>query len=268
MDENTTALLCDPETGDPLEWRRTANGRQGEFLVNAATGKRYPVRAGIPVFVEEGALTGRNRQFRKLYDWTAVFYDVQSQVYAFLSRQNLNELRSGFLAELEFRPGDRVLEVSVGTGLILPLLPRDIEFYGLDLSWGMLRKCRWNLRRWEREARLFCGEAERLPFRDGSFDVVFQLGGINFFSDRARAIREMVRVARAGTRLLISDESEKQIRELYQKLPLLGRKLWTESHSAGPPLDLLPQGVEAVTVRDHGDGRFYTLTFRKPRVRA
>lgn len=265
MDQETASLLCDPLTGEPLEWLRGgADGRGLEFLQNRVTGKKFPVRNGIPVFVEAAALSGRNRQFRKLYDWTAVFYDIQSHIYAFLSGQNLNRLRAGFLAELEIRPADRVLEVSVGTGLILPLLPRGIEFYGLDLSWGMLQKCRWNLRRWKRKARLFCGEAEHLPFRDNSFDIVFQLGGINFFNDKARAIREMVRVAKPGTRLLISDENEKQIRELYQKLPFLGRKLWREGHAAGPPLHLLPSGMQSIAVRDHADGRFYTLTFRKP----
>jgi ubiquinone/menaquinone biosynthesis C-methylase UbiE len=263
MDEETLALLCDPLTREPLAWEQEAGGGRA-FLRNRRTGEQYPIRDGIPVFVEEAGLTGRNRQFRKLYDWTAIFYDVQSQIYAFLSRQNLKTLRSGFLAELDVRAGDRVLEVSVGTGLNLPLLPPGIEFYGLDLSWGMLRKCRWNLRRWKLPARLFCGEAEHLPFRENSFDVVFQLGGINFFSDKGQAIREMVRVAKPGTRLLISDENEKQIRELYQKLPVLGRRLWRERQAAGPPMDLLPAEVREVTVREHGDGRFYTLTFRKP----
>lgn len=33
------------------------------------------------------------------------------------------------------------------------------------------------------------------------FDTVFHVGGINFFNDRARAISEMIRVARPGTKL-------------------------------------------------------------------
>jgi ubiquinone/menaquinone biosynthesis C-methylase UbiE len=40
--------------------------------------------------------------------------------------------------------------------------------------------------------------AERLPFADRTFDVVFHVGGINFFDQPAVAVREMVRVARAG----------------------------------------------------------------------
>jgi ubiquinone/menaquinone biosynthesis C-methylase UbiE/uncharacterized protein YbaR (Trm112 family) len=265
MDPQTLARLCDPLTHEALEiaWEKSGVGRTYEFLMNPRSGKRFPVREGIPVFTQAGDLTGRNRQFRQLYDRVAIFYDVQSQIYAFLSRQNLRQLRSGFLAEIAVRRGDRVLEVSVGTGLNLPLLPDGIDFYGLDLSWGMLEKCRGNLRRWKRQARLFCGEAENLPFRDASFDVVFQLGGLNFFSDKAKAVVEMIRVAKPGTRLLISDENEKQVRKLYGKIPILGRRLWSHA-GVGPPLDLIPPEMIDPVVRDHGDGRFYTLTFGKP----
>ncbi|HVB97977.1 MAG TPA: methyltransferase domain-containing protein [Candidatus Dormibacteraeota bacterium] len=266
MDSQTLALLCDPLTREPLEMGggKDSRGRAWQFLWNPRSGKRFAIRDGIPIFTDLENLAGRNRQFRKLYDRVVVFYDVQSHIYAFLSHQNLRELRSGFLAQIEIRPGDRVLEVSVGTAWNLRLLPEGIDFYGLDLSWGMLQKGRRNLRRSKRQARLFCGEGEHLPFRDGSFDVVFQLGGLNFFNDRKRAILEMIRVARPGTSLLISDENEKQIRELYRRIPILGRRLWSHAEGLAPPLDLIPPGMVDPVVRDHGGGRFYTLTFCKP----
>jgi ubiquinone/menaquinone biosynthesis C-methylase UbiE/uncharacterized protein YbaR (Trm112 family) len=266
MEFQPTALLCDPVTHETLELidAQDETGRPIRYFVNTRSGRRYPIRDGIPVFSGKESLTGRNRQFRKLYDRVAIFYDVQSHIYALISRQNLRQLRKGFLAEIEVRPGDRVLEVSVGTGLNLQLLPEGIEFHGLDLSWGMLRKCRRNLRRWKREARLFCGEGENLPFRDASFDVVFQLGGLNFFNDKPRAIAEMIRVAKPGTKLLISDENEKQVREIYSKIPILGRRLWGRAEGLGPPLNLVPMDMIDPVVHDHADGRFYTLTFRKP----
>lgn len=261
MDAETAALLRDPLTKEPLELVREVTR---EFLLNSRSGRRFLLRDGIWVFVESAELDGRNRQFRRLYDRVAIFYDVQSHIYAFLSGQRLGALRRGFLSELEFRPGDRVLEVSVGTAWNARLLPPAIDFYGLDLSWGMLEKARRNLRRWKREARLFCGEAENLPFTDDAFDVVFQLGGLNFFNDKAKAVREMIRVAKPGTRLLISDENEKQVRALYEKIPILGRRLWRHHEGLGPPLDLLPAHIAKPVIRNHADGRFYTLTFRKP----
>lgn len=261
MDPETAVLLRDPLTKEPLELVREATR---QYFLNRRSGRRFLVRDGIPIFVERGELEGRNRQFRQLYDRVAIFYDVQSHIYAFLSGQRLGALRRGFLSELDFRPGDRVLEVSVGTAWNLRLLTPAIDFYGLDLSWGMLEKARWNLRRWKREAHLFCGEAENLPFADDSFDVVFQLGGLNFFNDKAKAVREMIRVAKPGTRLLISDENEKQVRALYQKIPILGRRLWRQHEGLGPPLDLIPATIAKPVIHDHADGRFYTLTFRKP----
>jgi ubiquinone/menaquinone biosynthesis C-methylase UbiE len=260
MDVETVALLRDPLTKEPLELVQEA---RRQFLLNPRSSRHFLIRDGIPMFVDPAELKGQNRQFRKLYDHVAIFYDVQSHIYAFLSGQKLRALRSGFLAELDFRPGDRVLEVSVGTAWNLQLLPPGIDFYGLDLSWGMLAKARRNLRRWNREAHLFCGEGENLPFSDNCFDVVFQLGGLNFFNDKGKAIREMIRVAKPGTRLLISDENEKQIRALYQKIPILGRRLWHHREGLGPPLDLLPSSTERAVVLDHANGRFYTLTFRK-----
>ena len=266
MNCQNTALLCDPWTHEALEFVpcQDASGHAGQCLVNPRSGKRFPIRDGIPIFCDSEDLVGRNRQFRKLYDRVAVFYDVQSPIYAFLSHQNLFELRRRFLAEIGVQPGDRVLEVSVGTGFNLQLMPKGIEFYGLDLSWGMLQKCRRNLHRWKREACLFCGEAENLPFRDDSFHVVFQLGGLNFFNDKAKAIAEMIRVAKAGTKLLISDENEKQVREMYSKIPVLGRRLWRHAEAVGPPLHLIPPEMIDPVLRDHAEGRFYTLTFRKP----
>ena len=72
--------------------------------------------------------------------------------------------RDEFISELEIRPQARVLEVSVGTGANLRFLPHDIDFYGVDISWGMLHKCERNLIKCRRKAHLFQAEAERLPF--------------------------------------------------------------------------------------------------------
>ncbi len=99
--------------------------------------------------------------------------------------------RRAYLDELEVPSSARVLEVSVGTGANLRYSPPSVAFYGLDLSWGMLRRCLNNLQKWQRTAELFHGEAEHLPFRDNVFDVVFHVGGINFFNDEVGAMQEI-----------------------------------------------------------------------------
>jgi ubiquinone/menaquinone biosynthesis C-methylase UbiE len=103
--------------------------------------------------------------------------------------------------------------------------------------------CRRNLRRWKREAFLCQGEAERLPFRDAIFDVVFHVGGINFFNDRARAIREMIRVARPGTRIVIADETEQVVKTVYERMPIVRRFFKSRDSEVRVPTDLVPCGM-------------------------
>jgi len=89
-----------------------------------------------------------------------------------------------------------VLETSVGTGLNFKYLPCGVKLSGLDLSREMLVNCQANMRRWGMDADLYLGNAERLPFVDASFDVVFTAGAFNFFTNRQQAIREMIRVTK------------------------------------------------------------------------
>ena len=88
------------------------------------------------------------------------------------------------------------------------------------------------------DADLFLGNVETLPFVDASFDVVFHVGGINFFNDRAQAIREMIRVAKPGSLLLIADESEKHVKEVYEKG--LGSFYKNRKEPVSAPISLVP----------------------------
>jgi ubiquinone/menaquinone biosynthesis C-methylase UbiE len=221
---------------------------------------RYPIREGIPVFVSEAS--GRNRKYQEMYDRTAALYDPVLTLARWL-RFN-RDSRLEYIRELEIPAGARVLEVSVGTGANLKYFPPDAEIFGLDLSWGMLRQCRKRLERSKRSAALFHGEAERLPFADNSFDVVFHVGGINFFNDKARAIAEMIRVARPGTKIVIVDETEKLVRGWYERTPVLRRYFRNREKSVADPSALVPAGMLEVRCRKFQWGFLYCLTFRKP----
>jgi SAM-dependent methyltransferase len=118
--------------------------------------------------------------------------------------------------------GGRVLEVSIGPGVNLPYLigsPSVGEVYGLDISLGQIRRCRSLCRRRGWSVDLFLGNAEELPFRDESFESVFHIGGINFFSDKKKAIEEMIRVAKPGAKVVIVDESERGARLYVATIP-------------------------------------------------
>jgi ubiquinone/menaquinone biosynthesis C-methylase UbiE len=232
----------------------------GNALASPGSDVRYQIRDGIPVFLRD--VSGPNRKYQKMYDRLAPGYDFAERLYVWILRKPDHRLE--YTRELEIQPGARVLEVSTGTGANLLRLPSDIEFYGLDLSWGMLSRFRRNLKNWRREAHLFQGEAERLPFRDASFDCVFHVGGINFFNDKVRAIGEMIRVAKPGTKIVIADETEEYVRDFYQKNPLTRQQYKGQEKEAFSPVALVPPGMTEIESRQIVDGKMYCLTFRKP----
>lgn len=259
MKNELLPLLRDPQTHDPLE---TPPGAGSDMLLNPKTGKRFPVRGGIPYFLEDSEVSGSNEKFQGMYDRLAPFYDIPYRIaYRFFRRKFLAIVDEVWRGAVEEKEGGRVLEVSIGTGFNRRYFARDVSYVGLDLSPGMLRQCRKNLAEWGLEAELVRGNAEKLPFADDSFDVVFHFGGINFFNDKARAINEMIRVAKPGTKIVISDETEKFMK-FY--LPVLWK--WTRKRREPivPPVDLVPPEMLQIRCEDGWKGRFYRVSFRKP----
>lgn len=248
MHPECLSLLCDPETHDPFEFL-------GNALRNTVTGRVYALREGIPLFVS--TLTGPNVRNQIMYDRLASGYDLVERLQRLFGRKP--GYRLVYVEELEIAPGARVLEISVGTGANLPYLRPDVEFFGIDLSWGMLHQCARKVRKLGRRAELFECEAERLPFRNAAFDRVFHVGGISFFSDPSAAIREMIRVAKPGTKIVIGDETRRiapdPVTEEFQQAGSAGMSC---------PVDLVPEEMEDVKAREIESGRFYCLTFRKP----
>jgi ubiquinone/menaquinone biosynthesis C-methylase UbiE len=106
------------------------------------------------------------------------------------------------------RPGERVLDVACGTGVVARLASQRVgrtgTVVGLDLNRGMLAVAASSVAgqaptgaaiTW-REA-----SAMAMPFPDGSFDIVYCQLGLQFFPDRRAALREMYRVPGPGGRL-------------------------------------------------------------------
>ncbi len=256
----TVALLRSPYTGESLH----VVSEDGHEVLLSQSGERFPIRNGIPVFLEPDKLTGSNYKYNRLYETIGGFYDDIQRVACALRGISPGQYLWGYLRFLEINPGDSVLETSVGTGLNYKYLPRGIKLFGLDLSAEMLTNCQANLRRWEMDADLFLGNAEDLPFANDSFDVVFHVGGINFFNDRAKAIREMIRVAKPGSRLLIADETEEHVKSSYERSPVIGRYFKNRQEAVAAPIDLVPEEMQEIHLELLRDGQFYALTFRKP----
>lgn len=256
----TVALLRSPQRAEALD----AVVEGGREVLVSSSGERFPVRDGVPDFRGPGDLTGDNGKYNQLYETIGGFYDDTQRVACALKGLNRDEYFLAYMRKLEVKAGDRVLETSVGTGLNLKYLPKGVRIAGLDLSAEMLASCRANLRRWGLEADLYLGNAERLPFADASFDVVFHVGGISFFNDQGKAIREMIRVARPGSLLLISDETEEYAQKTYERIPITSSYYKNRKKAVTIPVDLVPGEMEEVQVEMIKGGLFYALTFRKP----
>jgi ubiquinone/menaquinone biosynthesis C-methylase UbiE len=252
------AFMRSPFTGEALH--AVKDGRRE--TLESASGERFPVRRGIPDFRSPQDLSGDNGKYNHVYETIGGFYDDIQRIFCALAGFDRQKYFRSYMSRLEVKPGNTVLETSVGTGLNFQYLPRGVKLTGLDLSPEMLVNCERNLRRWDLEADLCLGNAESLPYADESFDVVFHVGGINFFNDRAKAIREMIRVAKPGSLLMISDETEKHVREVYEKQP--GSQWKNRKEPVKPPVDLIPPEMEEVELIELRNGDTYTLTFRKP----
>ena len=106
--------------------------------------------------------------------------------------------RKAVVQALALRPGDRVLEVGVGTGLSLPLYPRDVRITGIDVSREMLEKARRRVarRRLGHVDALLEMDAERMTFPDATFDKVVAMYVVSVVERPAKLLEELHRVCR------------------------------------------------------------------------
>ena len=106
--------------------------------------------------------------------------------------------RKAVIQALNLRPGDRVLEVGVGTGLSLPLYPSSVKVTGMDVSAEMLEKAR---RRVEKRGisnveALLEMDAEQMSFAPASFDKVVAMYVMPVVDRPARVLEELHRVCK------------------------------------------------------------------------
>ena len=238
----------------------------GEAYHCAACQKDYPVVDGIPHFIELQEMTGLNKRFAQMYNWFSWGYRAFSAVaFAYIGMSE-EQARREVTDRLEPK-GGRLLEISIGPGVNLPYLvgrPDVGEIYGLDISPGQLYRCREYVAHRGWDVQLQLGNAEQLPYQDNTFDSVFHLGGINFFNDKQKAIAEMIRVARPGTRILICDENEKGAQAYERFLPSFKQMAGKQRPAVVPPLDLIPPEMQEVRLFEVWNGWMYCIEFRKP----
>ena len=159
--------------------------------------------------------------------------------------------RRALVATIDPGPGERVLDVATGTGMVaLELVRRaGCEVVGVDQSEQMLAQAR--ARRTSPRMSFIRGEAERLPFADAEFDALTFTYLLRYVDDRLATMRELVRVLRPGGRIGMVEfgvPHARLLRALWRLhtrvgLPLLGRLVspaWLEvGRFLGPSVEAL-----------------------------
>jgi ubiquinone/menaquinone biosynthesis C-methylase UbiE len=107
------------------------------------------------------------------------------------------------------------LEVAIGTGLNLPHYPAAVRLTGVDLSSEMLAVAKASAKKMGRRIGLHQGDAQDLPFADGSFDTVVCTYALCSVPDDARAVSEMRRVLKPGGRLILVDHIRSSVKPIY-----------------------------------------------------
>src|SRR5439155_18307561 len=173
--------------------QRTADAHRPTLAPRArALRPMTPVAPHPPLRDFYGDAHDRERFVADLFDGSAPWYDW---AIAFLSFGSGNWYRRQVLTRAGLKEGDHVLDIATGTGVVAraaaTITGNHSSVVGLDPSSGMLVA--------GREKAQFTnvqGKSERLPFRDGSFDLITIGFALRHFADLDAVFRECARVLR------------------------------------------------------------------------
>jgi len=143
-----------------------------------------------------GVLENKARA-RTFYKYLSKVYD---QINPFIWDERMRDEAIGLLG---LSPDDTVLDVGCGTGFATEGLLEHVDtVYGLDQSPHQLSRAYQKFGKHGR-VRYHLGDAERLPFENDTFDVVWSSGSIEYWPNPVDALEECRRITKPGGQVLI-----------------------------------------------------------------
>lgn len=111
-----------------------------------------------------------------------------------------------FLERMGVAPGTRMLDVACGAGQIsVPAARAGAEVVGVDIAANLVEQARERARKEGLSARFDEGDAEAMPYPEGSFDLVTSLFGAMFAPQPDKVAAELIRVCRPGGRIVMGN---------------------------------------------------------------
>ncbi len=160
-------------------------------------------------------------------------WDKAAAHYERYWQRQLEPAQRRLLELAELQPGERVLDVACGTGLVTFPAATAVGPGGVvvatDISDAMVEQVKLEAaRRGQTQVRAERADAEDLKLPDGSFDVALCALGLMYLPDPVAALRETVRVLRPGGRAVVAVWGARERCGWAEIFPIVDRRVQSE----------------------------------------
>ncbi|MCX7930206.1 MAG: class I SAM-dependent methyltransferase [Chlorobi bacterium] len=193
--------LRHPDTGELLMW-------DADGTLRTSSGEIIEVEGNVPIFLPR-RLSEVERHFAEHYQRDAELFDYFEERDRATAHDE-RRLREAILRRIP-RSAQVVLDVGCGNGwLAKTLVPRGVAVCSLDAN---RRNPQRSLEQTPDQHHVaVVALSERIPFADATFDCVVASEVIEHLPEPERALEEMLRVVRAGGRVIVSTPYRERIR--------------------------------------------------------